>query len=159
MASMDISTTLDFAAQPDAVYAMLLDQAYQEEVCVESHSISYDASVSESSTSTTRTLPAPESAARFTGSELTVVENITWGPAGAGGARTGDLHLTVKGQPVTLKGTLALGPGGRGTTMVLTGELKVAIPLLGKKLEQAAAPAVLAGFRTQQKVGDRWLAQ
>ncbi len=37
----------------------------------------------------------------------------------------------------------------------LTGDLKVAIPFLGKKLEQAAAPAVLAGFRTQQRVGDR----
>ncbi len=159
MARMDISTSLDFAAQPDAVYAMLLDQAYQEQVCVASESISYDAKVSGSTTSTTRTLAAPASAARFTGPQLTVIEDITWGPAGAGGARTGDIHLTVKGQPVTLKGKLLLGPGGRGTTMNLTGELKVAIPLLGKKLEQAAAPAVLAGFRTQQKVGDSWLAR
>ena len=52
---------------------------------------------------------------------------------------------------------MKLGPGGRGTTVHLDGELKVAIPLLGKKLEQASAPAVLAGFRTQQRVGDRWL--
>ena len=41
----------------------------------------------------------------------------------------------------------------------LTGDLKVAIPILGKKLEQSAAPAILAGFRTQQKVGDAWLAK
>ena len=39
----------------------------------------------------------------------------------------------------------------------LTGELKVSIPLLGRKLEESSAPAVLAGFRTQQQVGDRWL--
>ena len=32
------------------------------------------------------------------------------------------------------------------------------IPLLGRKLEESSAPAVLAGFRTQQQVGDRWLA-
>ncbi len=65
--------------------------------------------------------------------------------------------MTVLGQPVSLKGSLQLRPGGRGTTVDLNGELKVAIPLLGRKLEQSSAPAVLAGFRTQQRVGDRWL--
>ena len=66
--------------------------------------------------------------------------------------------MTVLGQPVSLKGELRLRPGGRGTTVDLQGELKVAIPLLGRKLEQSSAPAVMAGFRTQQSVGDRWLA-
>ena len=47
---MDISTGLDFAASPDDVYAMMTDQAYLEEVCVASESISYDASVTDSST-------------------------------------------------------------------------------------------------------------
>ncbi len=154
---MDISTHLDFAAEPDAVFAMMTDQAYLEEVCVASESISYDASVSGSTTKTSRTLAAPESAARFTGAELTVNEEVAWGGAGAGGARTANLTMTVLGQPVTLKGRLQLAPGGRGTVVDLTGELKVAIPFLGKKLEQAAAPAVMAGFRTQQRVGDRWL--
>jgi hypothetical protein len=37
--------------------------------------------------------------------------------------------------------------------------VKVAIPLLGRKLEQAAAPAVTAGYETQQEVGDKWLAR
>ena len=154
---MDISTHLDFAAEPDAVFAMMTDQAFLEEVCVASESISYDAAVSGSTTKTSRTLPAPESAARFTGAELTVNDQIDWGGAGAAGARTAILTMTVLGQPVTLKGRLQLAPGGRGTIVDLTGELKVAIPLVGKKLEQAAAPAVLAGFRTQQRVGDRWL--
>ncbi len=156
---MDISTGLDFAASPDDVYAMMTDQAYLEEVCVASESISYDASVTDSSTRTSRTLPAPESAARFTGPELTILEEINWSDRAADGSRTGALTMTVLGQPVHLRGTLNLGPGGRGTSVDLSGELKVAIPLLGKKLEQASAPAVLAGFRTQQRVGDRWLAK
>ena len=75
MCGMDISTRLDFAAAPDRVYAMMTDQAYLDEVCVASESISYDASVSGSATHTSRTLPAPESAARFTGSQLTVIED------------------------------------------------------------------------------------
>lgn len=156
---MDISTGLDFAAAPADVYAMMTNQRYHEEVCVASHSIRYEASVSGPSTHTTRTLPSPASAARFTGPELNIVEDITWGDAADDGSRTGTMNMTVQGQPVTLKGELRLVPGGRGTTVMLTGELKVAIPLLGRKFEQSSAPAVLAGFNTQQKVGDRWLAR
>ena len=158
MRPMDISTGLDFAAAPQDVYAMMTNQGYLEEVCVASESVSYDASVNSSSTRTSRTLPSPESAARFTGPHLTVVEEVQWSEAGADGARTGALTMTVVGQPVRLTGTLQLRPGGRGTTVQLTGKLKVAIPLLGRKLEESSAPAVLAGFRTQQRVGDRWLA-
>jgi Protein of unknown function (DUF2505) len=155
---MDISTGLDFAAEPHEVYAMMTDQAYLEEVCVASEALSYDASVNGASTRSSRTLPSPESAARFTGPRLTIVEEVEWGAAEADGSRTGVLGMTVVGQPVRLNGRMELRPGGRGTTVQLTGELKVAIPLLGRKMEESAAPAVLAGFRTQQRVGDRWLA-
>jgi Protein of unknown function (DUF2505) len=154
---MDISTGLDFAASPADVYTMMIDQGYLEEVCVASESISYDVSVNGSSTRSSRTLPSPESAARFTGPQLTVVEEVAWSEAGPDGSRTGTMNMTITGQPVSLKGTLRLAAGGRGTTVDLNGELKVAIPLLGRKLEQSSAPAVLAGFRTQQRVGDRWL--
>ena len=87
-----------------------------------------------------------------------MVEEVQWADAAGDGSRSGALTMTVLGQPVRLTGRLQLAPGGRGTTVDLTGELKVAIPLLGRKLEESSAPAVLAGFRTQQRVGDRWLA-
>jgi hypothetical protein len=66
--------------------------------------------------------------------------------------------MTVLGQPVRFKATLRLAPGGRGSVIDIVGELKVAIPLLGRKLEEATAPAIIAGYQTQQEVGDRWLA-
>jgi hypothetical protein len=67
--------------------------------------------------------------------------------------------MTVLGQPVSFWGKVEVSPGGRGSVVDVTGELKVAIPLLGRRLEEAAAPAVMAGYRTQQEVGDRWLAR
>jgi hypothetical protein len=88
-----------------------------------------------------------------------VIEDLTWGAPSGDGSRTADITMTVLGQPVTLRGQLQMSPGGRGTVVALDGELKVAVPLLGKKLEQSAAPAVLAGFRTQQRVGDQWLSR
>ena len=156
---MDITTDLDFDADPATVHAMMLDAGYQEEVCVASRSSRSEVAVTPSSSRTLRTLAAPPEAARFTGPDLAIVEEVTWREAGPDGSREGDMVLTVSGQPVALRGTLRLGPGGRGTTVRLTGQLKVNVPLLGRKLEQSAAPAVLAGFRTQQQVGDAWLAR
>jgi hypothetical protein len=137
---------------------MMTDQRYLEEVCVASDSISYHVSAAGSTTQTSRTLPAPESAARFTGPQLTVNDEIVWGDLSSDGSRSGTVTMTVLGQPVTFRGGIRLSPGGRGSVVDVRGDLKVAIPLLGRKLEEAAAPAVMAGYRTQQEVGDRWLA-
>jgi hypothetical protein len=159
MSAMDISSHLDFAAAPAEVYAMMTDQAYLEEVCVASESLSYHVSVEGSTTRTSRTLPAPDSAAKFTGPQLTVNDEVGWGDPASDGSRSGAVTMTVLGQPVNFRGKVEVSPGGRGGVVDVTGELKVAIPLLGRRLEEAAAPAVMAGYRTQQEVGDRWLAR
>lgn len=156
---MDINSRLEFAAPPTDVYAMLTDKAYLEEVCVACHSLSYEASVDANVTRTSRGLPAPDVAARFTGPVLTVLDETTWNDAQADGSRTAQVRLTVQGQPVGMRATMNLTPGGRGTLVNLVGELKVNIPLFGKKMEQASAPAVLAGFAKQQEVGDDWLSR
>ncbi len=154
---MEISARVEFAADPDRVFAMVTDQRYLDRVCQASHAEAYETSVDGTTTHTSRTLPAPEMASRFTGPTLNVVERVEWGEAGADGSRTAAVTLNIPGQPVEMKGKLELTPGGPGTVLELTGDLKVAIPLLGRKLEQSAAPAVLAGFDVQQKVGSDWL--
>src|ERR1700712_3805751 len=134
---MDITTRIEFAAAPQDVYAMMTDQAYLVEVCEATESRSYEATVSGSTTNTTRTFPAPDAVARFTGGELTVTEQTVWAGDGPDGQRTGELTMTVKGQPVSMRGHVTLAAGGPGTIVQLTGDLKVSIPLLGKKLEQS----------------------
>jgi hypothetical protein len=156
---MDITTRIEFAAAPQDVYAMMTDQAYLTEVCQATESRSYEATVAGTTTNTTRTFAAPDAVARFTGGELTVTEQTVWDGGAADGQRTGELTMTVKGQPVSMRGHISIAAGGPGTVVQLIGDLKVAIPLLGKKLEQSTAPAVLAGFKTQQDVGNRWLAR
>ena len=158
MARMDVSTRAEFPASPAEVFAMMTDQGYLEEVCRASDAADYHVSVDGSTTRTRRTLPAPADAARFTGPHLTIDDEVVWGPEEVDGSRTGRVSMTVSGQPVSMRGEMRLAPGGAGTTAELTGELKVAVPILGKKLEQSAAPAVLANFRTQETVGRTWLA-
>ena len=156
---MDITTRLEFAAPPAEVNAMLTDEKYLDAVCRETESSSWDIDVTGSTTRTTRAFPAPAAVAKFTGAELTVSERTVWGDPAADGTRSGELEMTVQGQPVSMRGRLQVAAGGPGTVVQLTGDLKVAIPLLGKKLEQSTAPVVLAGFRKQQEVGERWLAR
>ena len=159
MAAMQITSRVEFAAGVEEVFAMMTDRAYLEEVCQASHAISYEAEVTGTTTRTTRKLPAPEMAEKFVGQTVTVLEETVWGPADASGTRTGRTSMKIPGQPVTMKGTVELAAGGPGTVAELTGDLKVAIPILGKKLEQSIAPTIVAGFRVQQKIGDARLAK
>src|SRR4051812_362816 len=119
---MDITTRLEFAAAPPEVYAMLTDAQYLDEVCRATESSSHEVSVDGSKTRTTRSFPAPDAVARFTGGTLTVTEETVWGEAGADGRRTGDLAMNVQGQPVSMKGRLELAPAGAGTVVQLTGD-------------------------------------
>lgn len=137
---------------------MLTDQTYLEQVCVASHALSYECRVVGTTTHSRRELPAPDQAKKFTGPSLTIVEEVVWGAADAQGGRTATLSLTVPGQPMTMKGTATLAPTGTGSVVSVTADLKVNIPLLGKKLEQSAAPAILEGLKIQETVGRDWLA-
>jgi uncharacterized protein YndB with AHSA1/START domain len=158
MGLMDIDSRTEFAAPPDKVFAMLTDKSFQEKVCEETHARSYDVNVDGSNVKTRRELPAPDAARPFTGATLTVLEDVTWAAAGADGSRTAAVSLTVPGQPVSFNGKYTLSAGGPGSTLHFAGQLKVNVPLLGKKLEESAAPALLAGFSSQEKVGADWIA-
>lgn len=159
MDPMDITATADFTADPNTVFAMLTDPAFLEEVCVAGHAVNHEITVDGTRTISRRGLPAPDNLKTFTGSVLTIVEDITWGAAAADGSRRGDLVLTVDGQPARMTGTVDLAPHGAGSRVTVNGDLKVSIPLVGKKMEKAAAPAVLEGIRVQEKVGRDWLAR
>ncbi|WP_197429919.1 DUF2505 domain-containing protein [Auraticoccus cholistanensis] len=156
---MDISTRAEFPAGPAEAYGMLTDEEYLTEVCRASRARDFTVTVDGSTTRTQRVLEAPAAAAKFTGPTLDVVEEISWGEPDAQGNRRGTITITVPGQPVTMHGTTSLTAGGAGSVLEVSGDLKVNIPLLGRKLEQSAAPAVLAGVDVHEEVGRRWLAR
>lgn len=156
---MDIATRAELPTDPATAYAMLTDEEYLTRVCRASRAKRFEVSVDGDTTRTQRVLDAPSAAAKFTGPDLEVVEEIVWGAAEADGTRAGTIHISVPGQPVTMKGRTRLSASGAATVYAVEGDLKVNIPLLGKKLEQAAAPAVLAAVDVHQEVGTAWLAE
>lgn len=158
MDGMQLTAQQDFAAQPSQVAAMLTDPAFLEKVCLASEAEKHSVSVDGTHTTVSRTLAAPSSITKFTGSTITIVEDVVWSAAAADGSRTGKLVLNVPGLPVEMVGTARLHVGGQGTRVDYTAELSVNIPFVGKKLEQSAAPAVMEGIGLQQRVGNDWVA-
>ena len=158
MGGMQLTAQQDFAAEPSKVAAMLTDRVFLEKVCVASEAEKHSVTVDGAHTTVSRTLPAPSSIAKFTGSTITIVEDLVWSAAASDGSRTATFTLGVPGLPVEMLGTARMYVGGKGTRVDYAGDLSVNIPFIGKKLEQSAAPAVLDGLGLQQRVGDDWLA-
>ena len=159
MAGMQIQARNDFAADAFATHAMLTDPVYLTEVCVASGDVSYRVDSVAEHSAVEREMVSPSAVRKFLGETLTLLQDVRWHEAAADGARTGALELTVKGMPAKADVAIELRPGGRGTVVDFTGDFTIKLPFLGAKLESQAAPALLAGFDVQQRVGDDWLAR
>ena len=162
---MRIRATIEYAATPAEVFAMLTDQDFQTAKAKATGALDYDVSVTSKGDRTVivskRTMPTsdfPDFVKGMVGERLPVTETHEWGPAGADGSRKGEVTVAVGNLPVGLKGTLALGPGGEGTTQAVDGELKARIPIIGGKVEKAAAPAIEAAIDIERTTGRAWLA-
>lgn len=163
---MHISESVSYDAPPAEVLAMLGDPAFHEQVAERSRPLRHTTSASVDAegrtvarierTHSTEGLGLP---AGIKLDEITLVQEQRWEPVGADGTARGTVTVEVKSVPVSFRGDLVLAPAGEGSTETLEGELTAKIPLVGGKIEKAAAPAVLAAVRTESKVGATWLAE
>jgi hypothetical protein len=163
---MKIAKSLEYAAAPDAVFAVLSDPAFQEAKCVATHAIRHSAGVRSQGDrtiiTTERVLPSdglPDFAKKLVGETLTVKETQDWGPAGADGSRQGTVTMTVSGAPLALSGTLSLAPRGAGSLELLDSELKASVPLIAGKIEKAAAPPIEAAIGIEHETAQEWLSR
>ncbi|MEO6142382.1 MAG: DUF2505 domain-containing protein [Dermatophilaceae bacterium] len=161
---MKITATFDYAGTPHDVFAMLIDEEFQARKCVAtgalSHSVSVRAQDDRTVIVSNRELPTdgfPDFVKSLVGATLAVTETQDWGPAGPGGARQGRLTVDIAGAPIDLAGTLSLAPAGEGSVESVEGELKARIPLIGGKIEKAAAPAIESAIRAERETGQAWL--
>jgi hypothetical protein len=159
---MQLNERLDYSADPDAVFAMLCDQAWREEVCRRTYATDYSVSVEQRGddvvVSTSRVVPAPDAAKKFVGASLTIEQTETWRPAAADGSRQADVVIAIKGQPAGMTGTVTLAPGGTGSLQTVSGDVKVRIPFIGAKFEPTIADAIRAAFKREGEVGREYLA-
>ena len=161
---MKITATVDYAATPEAVFAMLADEDFQSRKCAATgalrHSVSISAQGDRTVIVSSREMPTddfPDFVRNMVGTTLAITETQDWGPPGAGGSRQGKLTVDIAGTPIDLAGTLSLAPDGEGTVQTVQGDLKARVPLLGGMIENAAAPAIRSAIRVENETGQAWL--
>lgn len=163
---MKITETWTFPADPEAVWAMLMDPAFQEAKSEASGALSQEVSITPDDDGSARievhrvmpTDDLPSQLTKFLSDGLTIVEIQDWDAPADSGSRTGTVTVEIKGTPVGLTGDLTLLGEDDGTRMAVQAELKARIPLFGGQIEKAAAPAVVQGIRVEERVGRSWLA-
>lgn len=161
---MKITQTMDYAAAPGAVFAMMTSEEFQAQKCADAGALSHDVAVSLAGGRTRvvvgRDLPTdrlPDFAKSLVGQTLSTTETWEWDDASAGGERRGRLTVEVKGTPIVLRGAVELVGNGAGSVVTIDGELKASIPLFGGKIEKASAPAVVGALRSEQRTGSHWI--
>jgi Protein of unknown function (DUF2505) len=152
MSAMKLEESQDYEADPDTVFAMLCDQAWREEVCRATHAVDFSVEIEESgdgvTVRTTRVLPAnlPEPLRSMVGEHIEIVQTETWSAADGDDVRHAKLDVQIAHQPASMTGTMLLRPHRSGTRQVVTGDIRVRIPLLGRRIEPELAKAIRAAL-------------
>ena len=161
---MKIAKSIEYAATPEEVFAVLSDVTFQEAKCAATAAIKHSADVKtvgdHTVITTERILPSdglPDFAKSMVGPTLKVTETQDWGPAASGGGRRGTVDMAVAGAPIALQGTMMLAPGGGGTVQTIEAELKAKVPLIGGKIEKAAAPPIEDAIDIEALTAAKWL--
>lgn len=162
---MDLNAEISYPdASTDQAFELIVDPEFRAAVCDATHALDYDVRVDQhddgsASVAIHRTMPAdlPDFVKKLVGETVDVLLTEEWAAPGADGARSADVVVEIKGQPAKMIGTAVLEPNGDGCREVVTGTLKVAIPLLGRKIEPEIAKGIVAALAKEQEVGRSWL--
>jgi hypothetical protein len=151
----------------DEVHALLVDRAFQEAKCAATtndgvYTVDVGGGADGHRVRTQRQLPSdglPDVARSFVGDHLTIIEALDWSPLGPDGSRASLVDIHIKGAPLTVKGTVRLEPHGDESLWILDAELKANVPLIGGKLERAAAEPINAAIHIEIALLREWLAR
>ncbi len=166
---MKIEEKWVWPASLDDVYAMLVDPEFQEAKCRATKAVEHDVSIDPQGDGDGRTITThrtmstasfPPQFKSMVGDALHITETQAWGQEGDDGTRTAALRVEISGLPISLRGTITASPSsdGSGTVMDMAGDLKAKIPVFGGRVEQAAAPGIVAAIETEAETGRDYLA-
>lgn len=161
---MKLSVRHAFAGSVEQVFASHIDSDVREQACRESGALSFQVRVRPAADGSARVevervMPAtvPDYVRKFVGDTITVRQQEDWSAPDGRGARRAEIRLSIVGQPATMTGTAQLTPDGDGSVEQITGDVKVAIPLLGRKVEPEIVKVIEAALRIEHRVAEEWV--
>ncbi|MRK01026.1 DUF2505 family protein [Aeromicrobium sp. S22] len=146
-------------ADVEAVYGLLVDQAFRTDSCANQGASDYEVTVEPQGDGATvtiaRTQPAdlPDFVKKLTGSTVKVRQTEVWSGPDASGNRTADVKVSIVGQPAEMIGTAKLYAKDDGSEFTVDGDVKVSIPFIGKKIEPEVAKAIRTSLREEVEYG------
>jgi uncharacterized protein YndB with AHSA1/START domain len=164
MERMDVREEIVYDASPDRVFEMLCDKAFREKVCRGIGSVRYDVSITRDGDTARirqdRVMEAdlPDVAKKIVGDTIEMVQTEDWGERRPDGSRTATFHVEIPGKPGAIIGRVSLSPSGDGSREVVSGQVKVSVPFVGKRLETEVAKGLQAALKVEGRIGAKWLA-
>jgi uncharacterized protein DUF2505 len=163
MCGMELKLSASYDATPEEVFAIVTDATFREQACEKTKALSYNVEVTKSGSDTVvkvrREMPSdgvPDFAKKFVGETLTLVQTETWHAAKADGSRNADVSGEIVNTPVTLKGTASITGSGGQAVQAIDLDVKVAVPLIGKKMEPFVVDAIRSGLQKEHELGREW---
>jgi hypothetical protein len=156
---MKIRETFQYPAGVEAVFALISNEKFRIGAAEKTGGLNVTAAVAADGEATKvtlqRTQPAtvPDFVKKFIGDAVTVKQVEAWSAPDAHGTRKAKLTMKVAGQPAGFDGTATLKNAGRGAEFIVSGEVKVSVPFIGKKVEPVIAKAVLSSIKHDVKAG------
>jgi hypothetical protein len=161
---MKLNVENHYAATVEQAFASHITKSVREEACRQSGAKSWSVDITEAGDGSARVQvdrtmspQLPDYIAKLIGGSVTIRQIEEWAPAAADGSRTATVKLTIVGQPASMNGRAVLSPDGDGSKEVVTGDVKVAVPIIGSKFEPEIAKVIEAALRIEQRVGDDWV--
>lgn len=159
--SKRLTHELTYDAPLAEVAAMLGDQAFLEEVCAFQHVTSADVSVEMTGGVRTVTIDQvqaargiPSFAQKVVGDTINIVQTETWSTL-----EHADVQIAIPGKPGDIAGTMTLTESGGVTTQTVDLTIKIAIPLLGGKIEGLISDLLRKALQAENKVGRDYLSR
>lgn len=159
---MKLKESFSYPAGVEKVFALISDEAFRTTSAEESKGRDVSTTVEKDGDDTVvtlvRTQPATSSAVpdfvkKLIGSTVTIKQVERWKSPDADGNRAATVTMKVAGKPAGFKGKAKLSPRAKGADFVVTGDVKVDVPFVGKRVEPLIGKAVAAALRHDVKAG------
>jgi hypothetical protein len=159
---MKLKETFRYPAGVKDVFALMSDDAFRTKAAEDSNGRDVSTTVEKDGDETVvtlvRTQPATSSAVpdfvkKLIGDTVTIKQVERWKAPDADGNRTATVTMKVAGKPAGFNGKATLKADGKGAEFVVSGDVKVDVPFVGRKVEPLIAKAVGASLRRDVKAG------
>lgn len=156
---MELAFTQNFQAEPAKVVALFRNEAFIADLAEHAGATSHDVTLTDENTVLAMQMPTPGNVAAFIGKTVKLTMTFAFQESGSDGSYRGKVDVDVPGMPIDVVANADIAPAPSGAKGNYSGELRVKIPLVGKKAEAQIAPFITRAFNQVERRANVWLAK